>query len=53
MATKVKEIVSNPHGDAKSCSMCADRDDRVRHDQVWAFMKQNPGEAGLKDTTRV
>ncbi len=53
MATKVKEIVSNPHGDPKLCSICNSRNDRVGHDKVWEFTRQNPGEQGLKDETRV
>lgn len=53
MATKVKEITSNPHGDPKLCAICNERSDRVRHDQVWAFTRANPGQAGLKADTKV
>jgi len=52
MATKVKEIVSNPHGDASQCTMCTPGRDRVPHDKVWRFSRATR-EQGLKATTKV
>lgn len=42
MPTKVEELRQDHRGDRAQCVLCNPRRDRVREDQVWAFVQANP-----------
>jgi hypothetical protein len=43
MPTKVTELRQDHRGDRSQCPLCSPSRDRVREDQVWAFVQAHPG----------
>ena len=43
MSTKVKELDNLKEGDRNGCPICSPSSKRIREDQVWSFVQQNPG----------
>lgn len=42
MPTKVEELRQDHRGERSQCVLCNPRRDRVREDQVWAFIQAQP-----------
>jgi len=44
MPTKVQELRQDHRGDRSQCVLCSPQHDRVREDQIWAFIQAHPGQ---------
>jgi hypothetical protein len=42
MPTKVAELRQDHRGDRSQCVLCNPREDRIREDQIWAFIQRQP-----------